>query len=242
MSDEIEIARLISLSKKSFPPIESHFYKQLRKKIAELDAVMESAEKEGNDTEKQEAEREKENIKNYAQKIYNKRIRSLIVQLSKKVTGGKTDLSRFTEEEKALFQKIYDMVEEHRRELMEGKIDIIHEGKFEILEEEPEPVEERGKIQEKGDERGELNPEKPEMDVRETGKEEKIEYDVEKPEMQEEKSKREREVLIPVRMLMDEAFVGLDGHYYYSKKGDVLNLPEKIASILLKGKYAERIW
>lgn len=240
MSDEIEIARLISLSKKSFPPIESHFYKQLRKKIAELDAMMESAEKEGDDAEKQEAEREKENIKNYAQKIYNKRIRSLIVQLSKKVTGGKTDLSRFTEEEKVLFQKIYDMVEEHRRELMEGKIDIIHEGKFEILEEETEPVEERGKIQEKGDEREELNPEKPEMDVRETGEKEKIENEVKKPEMQ-KKSKKDREVLIPVRMLMDEAFVGLDGHYYYSKKGDVLNLPEKIASILLKGKYAERI-
>ncbi len=238
MKEEIEIARLIALAKKAFPPVDSDFYEKLRKKIRELDIAIETAEKEGDEEKKLEMQKERENIKNYAYKIYDRRMRSLMVQLSKKISGGKSDLSQFTEEEKALFQELYDIVEERRREFMEGKIDIIHEGKFEISESTPEekPVktEERAETKEmktKDEKRGKTET------AEETG-------DRERPETGEkkgEKDEKRKEMMIPVRMLSDEAFVGLDGHYYYPKKGDILNLPEKIASILLKGRYAERI-
>ncbi len=207
MKDEIDVARLISLAKKPFPPIEMDFYGKIRVKIRELNRMIEEAEKDGDDEKKQELGREKENIIKYGYKIYNKRMRSLMVQISKKLAGGSSDLSQFTEEERELFEEICDRITEKRSEILEGMRDIVHKKKFEV---------------------------KKETDEKET-KETPAE-----PEKREGEKERKKS-LIPVKMLSDEAFVGLDGHYFYPKKGDVLHIPKKMADILVKGKYAERI-
>ncbi len=206
MKDKIDVAKLISLAKKPFPPIEKDFYGKIRTKIREMDRMIEEAGKEGDDEKSQELLREKENITKYAYKIYNKRMRSLMVQISKKLAGGSSDLSQFTEEERELFEEICDRVTEKRSEILEGMQDIVQKRKFDV---------------------------KKEVDEKRT---EEIPAE---PEKREEKERKK--TLILVKMLSDEAFVGLDGHYFYPKKGDVLHLPKKVADILVKGKYAERI-
>jgi DNA replication initiation complex subunit (GINS family) len=85
-NDSIEVSRLIALLKKPFPKIERDFYRKLRKRIEEIDRKLEKMEYE---EEGKELKRERENLLMYGEKIYRKRMRSLLVELSKKVTGGK---------------------------------------------------------------------------------------------------------------------------------------------------------
>ena len=215
MKEDIEVSRLIALLKRPFPRIEKDFYRKLRRKIEEIDRKLDKMEYE---EEGKELKKERDNLLMYGEKIYRKRMRSILVELSKKVTGGKVNTSRFTEEEMELFNSIYSLIEEKRKEVIEGQVDIL-KGK-EVLVEGPEIVEER--------EAEETEPEEKEAH-REEVKERTEERDV------------ERGVKIPVRMLSSKPFVGLDGHYYYPEKGDILNLDGRVARILIEGGYAERI-
>ncbi len=236
--DKIEVSRLIALSKKPFPRIGKDFYRKLRRRIQEIDEALGDIEYE---EEGRELRKERENLLNYGERIYRKRMRTLLVELSKKVSGGKVNITEFTEEEIGIFNAIYEMIEEKRKELIEGQVDIFKKESAEFMEKEPQKEGEKG---------GQMEfREIPEMDENEEiheitapQPEEKAQMTIEEGEKKVEAWKKERKsVKIAVKMLSNKAFVGLDGHYYYPEKGDILNLDERVAKILIEGGYAERV-
>ncbi len=274
--EKIEISRLIVLLKKQqFPRVGKDFYIKFRERIREIDEAM------GNiryPEEKKELEEEKKNLMYYGERIYRRRMKSLLIEISKKVVGGKVNILNFTEEEMEIYNQILTLIDKKREELLEGKVDILDEkfSGFEVVGESEDESEEEENImseedvehenqksQEVESERAteiseeiqstiEVEEESREKMPDESVKEEYIEQiqDVienekqdERPEEAkiEEKATVERRVTIPVRMLSAKPFVGLDGHYYYPEKGDILNLDEKVAKILIEGRYAERI-
>ncbi len=240
MKDEISISRMIALLKKQFPPIERDFYKKFRKRMEELDREIEGAEYERKD----ELIKERENLMLYGERVYRKRMRSLLVTLSKKLSGGKTEVLNFTDEEMEIFNTIHDLIEQKKKELLEGQVNILE--KSPVLFEESEEGNEPEKMPENIEEKEVETPQEVEKHGEKEGVnffelEERAVEDVEKENKGEEKRDIKRERTIPVRMLSEKPFVGLDGHYYYPEKGDILNLNEKMANILIEGGYAERV-
>jgi hypothetical protein len=254
--EKIEISRLIVLLKKQqFPKVGKDFYVKFRERIHEIDEALANIKY---PEEKKELEEEKENLLDYGERIYRRRMKSLLIELSKKVIGGKVNILNFTEEEMKIYNQILEIIEDRKKELLEGQVDILNDdykGISEFPEEKEETEDEEGAIESESDEEPE--------GVEETGEyleEEPVEYDEEEkeevktePEAEErtegteekevnlEMYEKNKKITVAIRMISPKPFVGLDGHYYYPEKGDVLNLDEKVAKILIDGGYAERI-
>ena len=246
--EKIEISRLIVLLKKQFPRVGKDFYVKFRERIREIDEAL------GNirySEEKKELEEEKRNLIYYGERIYRKRMKSLLIELSKKVVGGKVNVLNFTDEEMEIYNQILMLIDKRREELLEGKVDILNEkfSGFEVVEEaqvENEPKENPLPEENKGQEVTEVKPseiieESPAEQIQDAIADEEQNESSEEAKGEEKATDVERKITIPVRMLSAKPFVGLDGHYYYPEKGDILNLDEKVAKILIEGGYAERI-
>ncbi len=209
---EIDIGEIIAISSKRFPKVDRRFYRRVRWTLEKLERELEDA---GEDTPKKEEIRKKiETLKKYSELIYSKRIRSLLTIAGNRIAYGKSTekIEEFTEEEREIFDRILELSEEKKAELIESMKNIVS---AEV------PAE---KLFE--DEEGGETPDKGKMD---------------EPDAEKEAGAGKKAALSLLRVLKDSSFADFGGHNYYLKKGDVVNIDRRFAAVLLEEKSAERI-
>ena len=219
--NDIDIGEIIAISSKSFPKVGRRFYRRVRRTLEKLEKELEDA---GEDAPKKNEIRKKmETLRKYSELIYSKRIRSLLTIAGNRIAYGKSSekMEEFTEEEREIFDRILEFIEEKKAELIEGMKNIVPEEK---------PAEELFEDEE--------NTETPGVETEEPPEKEKTDG-TDAGEDGDETGKKPAFSLL--RILKDSSFADFGGHNYYLKKGDVVNIDRRFAAVLLEEKSAERI-
>jgi len=240
---KLEMTDILAIARMKFPDVEKTFYIDMREYMDSLKADLELAKAEGNGPEEEEIERKMERVREYYDKIYNRRMEAIFSNAIKKLTSNKArvTLSKFTPEEVEIFHTIMEMVEFKRKALLTGETDL-----FENRERIPEKMPEKETVIENEVKKEEAHledisdAEDYKEDTPHTPPPKKKDIGLEEPHIPKPEKRRN---LMTIRMTADaKEFVSLDATHTYSlKKGDVVHMDMTVAGLLVDMKKAEKV-
>jgi len=167
---------------------------------------------------------ELQRIEKVINSIYEQREKKILIAAMTKSRGGDPNIKNILEEEKKLFEEVYNLLISTKRYIIGGKTEL-EKGEIEIEKEEAK-VKEDIKIEE--------NIEKGDEGLKEETLEEFVESKKTSKVNLEEKYSREANTNPVVRILEDvPSFVGLNKKTYHLKKGDIVSLPLDIYDALI---------